>query len=151
MKKINPQKYVEELLETGASIVYAHKIGVVDVRHGKIGEKVITIIGNREETENMVTNADDVIVRGQGGEEYILSAKEFASRYIADKKNKGKYIPVQLSQKFLRLDEDICFLSPWGTMMTIFAGGVLNISDMKHIYGIQSDEFATTYEQDKIG
>ena len=43
------------------------------------------------------------------------------------------------------IDENISFEAPWGEEMRIAAGGVLILNGAQDIYGIQAEEFASTY------
>ncbi len=142
----NIAAYVKIQLQNGAEIISAVKIVPVKIRQGTIGKNICTKIDvNWLETENSIRHADDVIVCGSHGEEYILSAAEFSRRYQPDPNKQNLWIPKPIVQKFIYLTENISFKAPWGNIMHMCQGDVLNITDKHNIYGIAASVFATDY------
>ncbi len=146
MIKIEPKKYVEEQLKKGAKTALYAKTARIQARVGIIGEIVTTVMKDGlKETQNQVKEKGDMVATNPGGEHYIIDAKTFAKKYELDPANKKLYRPKGGAQKFLVVKEDVEFVAPWGEKMNIKAGGVLNITNLDDIYGIQKDEFEQTY------
>jgi len=153
-KKIdNIKDYVTDKLAASAIIPGEYvKSARIKARPGVLGEKISTVTASGlHETDNTVTadektGAPAWVVTAPGGEEYIVSDSVFQSKYepaddCGTYKPKGK--PVTAGQT----DEDISFTAPWGEIMNIKSGGYLIFSDMNDIYGVQKDEFESTYKK----
>ena len=82
-----------------------------------------------------VTNPD--------GEQYLVDPVKFETRY--DDQGGGRYAPKFDPVQVVAVTENISFKAPWGSDMFIKAGGVLVNGGGNDIYGIQADEFASTY------
>ena len=90
-----------------------------------------------------------MVVTNPGGEQYIISAETFKKKYEIDPNNLKVYRPKGGAQQFLRLDEDIDFVAPWGEDMHMKSGDFINVTDREKgdIYGIGQKEFFETYGQ----
>ena len=144
------RKYVEKCLAEGKSSAKYVKITPIKARRGLVGEHIITRMADGYiESEFYIKNSDDYVVTNPNGEEFVVSNEAFQERYVPDPEKEGVYIPRSLPQEMLPLDEDVEFTAPWGKVMRIRAGGVLNITrkDEGYIYGIQPTEFAQTYKK----
>ena len=141
--------YVKNLIKSGKKPETYIKIVKIKARPAREGEEVITkMADNHVETKCKVKDNCHMVITNPNGEEYVVSCADFAERYEKSEEN-GIYIPKPLPQLMLKIDEDIQFLAPWGEVMDIRAGGVLNITkiDKGYIYGIQPLEFKQTYKK----
>lgn len=144
------KEYVKQRLEKGEIAEKYIKTMPIKARRGKIGEHIVTrMADNYVESEFYIKNSDDVVVTNPNGEQFVISNASFKERYIPDPENNENYLPLPLPQEMLPLFEDIEFVAPWGKVMHIRAGGMLNITKMEenYIYGIQPTEFAQTYKK----
>ena len=57
----------------------------------------------------------------------------------------GAFEPKGGVQEFIVIHEEISFNAPWGELQNIYEGGVLNVTNLNDIYGINKDEFKETY------
>ncbi len=150
----NMKEYVAEQLANGAEPELYAKTARVQAHPGKPGEKIVTKMKNGlEETTNIVQEGD-MVLTNPDGEQYIVKKETFEKKYEIDPENPKQFRPKGGAQEFITVTEDIEFTAPWGEKMTILAGGALNISgrDSGDIYGIQKDEFNSTYDRcDKDG
>jgi len=153
MQKIeNIKEFVDAKLAAGTKTFYATKVAVVQARTGKIGEKIRTQMKDGHiETENTIKTDDEMIIRNPSGEEYIISGERFRERYITKPLDKlGKWAMYQslvIPQELMWLDNDVEFVAPWGTPMSVKGGGVLNITNRAtgDIYGIEKNALLETY------
>lgn len=152
-RQINPKDFAEEVkgfaaypYDTHYTPQYYAKSARISARPGKVGEKITTVMKDRhKETTNTVKNEGDMVATNPNGEQYIIDAKTFAKKYEIDPKNPDKYRPTGGPQEFMTLGENVMFKAPWGEQMMIKKGGVLNVTNMDDIYGIQQAEFQETY------
>lgn len=146
------KEFVEDALANGAKPFLAAKSARIKARPAKAGEVVVTKTANGVEETKNTAKEGDMIAKNPGGEEYIINAATFAKKYEVDPSNPEQYRPKGGAQKFITLKDDLSFPAPWGEQMNIKAGGVLNISNLDDIYGIQKEEFKDTYKRcDKDG
>lgn len=154
MKKIrNIAQYVQEGIENGSLIPEKYvKNAVVKAVPGIVGQKVQTTMKNGLfETSNVVaidenSGRPDWIVTNPSGEAYIVKDSIFCEKY-AETTTPGVYQAKGNPVTCVKVAEDISFVAPWGEVMFLGAGGMLNISSMDDIYGIQATEFHETYKK----
>ena len=150
------QQYVQYLLENGAKVGYAQKKVTVTARVGIVGEEVDTrprverdgktyVIG---ETKGKVKVEGSMVVKNPDGEEYIVKPDKFESKY-RETEEKGVYKPTDGPIKYVVADRDIAYIAPWGELMFVLKGGILNISNLDDVYGIQNSAFEKTYTEIK--
>ena len=150
------QQYVQYLLENGAKVGYAQKKATVTARVGIVGEEVDTrprverdgktyVIG---ETKGKVKVEGSMVVKNPDGEEYIVKPDKFESKY-RETEEKGVYKPTDGPIKYVVADRDIAYIAPWGEPMFVLEGGILNISNLDDVYGIQNSAFEKTYTEIK--
>ena len=168
-KKIeNISAYVQKLAKEGANLIIAKKWTRIMARKGTPGEKVISWsvtadgdlimekeaeVGQDAETgENdwiatKIGKDRSVLVDEHGNKnEWIITDTVFWQKYRQDQEHPGYYVPVGVSQTFLRLPEAIT-LRQWGEdCMRVDAGGYINVTDKNNIYVISQRDFEDTYE-----
>ena len=146
------KEYLTVGLESGKfeSKIY-QKSGEITARKGKIGEKIVTIMNNGlEETQNTVIADENGypgwVVTNSTGEQYIVTDSVFRSKY--EKVNdEDKYKPICNPITAVQVDENICFIAPWGEEQKLVAGGYLVFNkELDDIYGVQREEFIKTYD-----
>lgn len=128
-------------------------------KKAKDGQKIQTITGDGLETEN-VAAADDYIVQNQtkAGEEYLVSASKFESRYQfleslpdgwARYKPTGKVWGIEISPELAQeLDFQLPFhfMASWGSEMVLKEADFLVCPlDYRSVYRIARQEFFETY------
>lgn len=156
MKIKNMQKYVYDLLASGAEPKFYKKYARVEAEKGVPGEKITTVMKDGHvEVSNVAVKVDengnaDWIVTNPDGERYAVPHAKFIKRYELEVGADGKHAPIGAPIEVIEVPEEITFNVPWGengspVPMTIRAGGYLNITNLKDIYGIQKDEFENTY------
>ena len=152
--------YARDLVESGALTVEAEKKGAVLARPAKEGEEldVWTKDGNYEGHETaqkgdiILTRADDngqpVIDENGHTNTWKVSEETFKKKYDTEHQDPetGFVKPAGGTQVFVQTDRDITMMAPWGEMQNIQAGGFLNITDPKDVYGIANEEFNETYK-----
>ena len=144
IKVENIKLYIQEQKNKGAETFWAMKTAPVHARSGIIGEEIITQMADGHiETTNKIKGDDEIVITNPDNEQYIISAKKFVERYDI----RGQYRPKAIPQLFIITKQDIEFIAPWNEVMSIKAGGVLNITQFEtgDIYGIQENEFFKTY------
>ena len=129
------------------------KSGEITARVGKIGEEIVTIMANGlEETKNIVTADENGnpgwVVTNSTGEQYIVSNSVFKKKYERIVGTENRYKPIWNPITAAQIDENICFVAPWGEIQNLIAGGYLVFNkNLDDIYGIQQEEFNETYEK----
>ena len=127
------------------------KTSAVTAKVGTVGQYVRTVMQNgMEETVNCIatdreTGHPDWIVTNPTGECYVVRDSVFRDKYIPDGETIGRFLSKGKPVAGVRIDENISFEAPWGEEMRIAAGGVLILNGAQDIYGIQAEEFASTY------
>lgn len=155
-KKINAAEYVEYLKSIGAPFDRFYKFAKVLARQGMEGEEIKTIMANGlEETVNSVkvdaeSGQPDWVIKNPGGEEYIITDKNFKKRYEITGEENLEEFSVYSSKRAeitaVQIKENVSFTAPWGSEMNIAAGGYLVVNNPTDIYGIQYEEFLQTYK-----
>lgn len=155
-KKINAAEYVEYLKNIGAPFDRFYKFAKVLARQGVEGEEIKTIMANGlEETVNSVkvdaeSGQPDWVIKNPGGEEYIITDKNFKKRYEITGEENSEEFSVYSSKRAeitaVQIKENVSFTAPWGSEMNIAAGGYLVVNNPTDIYGIQYEEFLQTYK-----
>lgn len=151
----NIQKYVNKLIKSGAECINAKKTASVeyiicDSDMMRVDTYAMAIHRGRLykilEATNIAQKGDFVILQnGDLLRQYRMSIDTALKRYKFDpKKHKGKASPIEQEQCFVKVDKNIAFVSPWGSMMYLVKGGYLNITE-HHIYAIQNYSFEHTY------
>ena len=153
-KKIeNIKEYLTEGLQNGKfnSKTY-QKSGEITARVGKVGEEIVTVMANGlKETKNTVTVDENGrpgwVVTNSTGEQYIVSDSVFKKKYERISGTEDKFKPVWNPITAAQIDENICFVAPWGEIQNIVSGGYLVFNEeYDDIYGVQETEFLETYE-----
>lgn len=154
-KKIDPKEWVNSHSESKG---FWKKSAKVKARKAVPGETIVTIMKDGHEETTNTAKENQMVVKNPDGEEYIIDNKKFNDRYklFSNKvENKFKtYIPVSdpIRPYFLEEDENVEFDAPWGETMKIKGGGVIINNGPNDIYGIQKNEFYSTYSKcDKDG
>lgn len=148
----NIRDYVLDIYLNGAQIKCYAKFSRIKARDGYYeGEVVKTTMKNGlEETVNIVKldseiNKLDKVVKNKSNEQYVIPTKKFLNKY--SHYYDDIWIPKKVVQMFIKVDENISFIAPWGEKMNIEKGGYLNITDKNDIYGVQEKEFKETYAE----
>ena len=157
----NIKDYCDDLLNQGVEYDWYAKFSRIIARQGKEGEVVTTKMDNGlVETKNTVkidkkTNNPGWIVKNvNSGEQWIIEDSIFTKKYEIDEKSNERnvYKPKGKPTIAIQIKENISFTAPWGEEMKIKEGGYLIINSPSDIYGIQKDEFHSTYSKsDKDG
>lgn len=72
-----------EATEALAQAPIYEKKGVVHARPATPGEKIVTVLADGTEETTNVAGENQVVITNPGGEQYIIGAEKFASRYGA--------------------------------------------------------------------
>ena len=149
----NIKEYVNEGLANGAFELKAYqKTGKINARVGEIGEEIFTIMSNGlKETKNTVTADENGnpgwVVTNLTGEKYIIPDITFRKKYEKIVGTEDEYRPIWNPINAVKIDENLSFQAPWGEMQQLVAGGYLIFNkDTDDIYGVQEEEFISTYE-----
>ncbi len=155
MKVNNIQKYVHDLLASGATPKTYKKYARVYAEQGVPGQEIQTVMKNGLVEVAGVVKADaqgnpDWIVTNPDGEKYAVPHAKFIKRYELEVGADGKHAPTGSPIEAIQVNEDITFDVPWGENgapipFNLNGGGYLVISNLSDIYGIQQDEFNHTY------
>ncbi|MBQ7602865.1 MAG: hypothetical protein IJU58_01805 [Clostridia bacterium] len=148
-------KYVQNLLKKGAKIINATK--VANVEYVICTDEVMQVDtfamaevnGNLykiHEATNIAQKGDFIILKnGNLPRQYRMSMNTAKQRYdFNEHKTKGVAKPIEKPQQFIKINRNIAFVAPWGSMMYLAKGGYLNITT-PHIYAIQNYSFEHTY------
>ena len=161
----DPFTFTESLRRRNAEEVMARKSTCVLARPSVPGETVTTYTANGNlESEvpgiegKMVltrcdTDGNPVVDEFGHLNQWQTERETFERKYDFEntRGSDGFTRPRGGIQRFIRSDEDIAILVPWGedgapVEQTIDAGGWLNITKPEDIYGIADKEFRETYE-----
>lgn len=106
---------------------------------------VKTIIGNEQETQNVMKRGD-VLVTGPRGESYVMPTTKFVQLYnIVDCVAVPRKLPKMVAHVTKRdLSRPITFTAPWGEQMILKPGDYL-VKDGNGYYRIESSVFKETY------
>lgn len=148
----NIKEYLTEGLKNGKiqSKTY-QKSGKITARVGEIGEEIVTVMANGlQETKNTVTVDENGnpgwVVTNSTGEQYIVSDSVFKKKYERIAVNGDRFKPIWNPITAAQIDENICFVAPWGEKQNLVAGGYLVFNEAyDDIYGVQQEEFNETY------
>lgn len=128
------------------------KSGEITARVGKIGEEIVTVMTNGlQETKNTVMVDENGrrgwVVTNSTGEQYIVSDSVFKKKYERIAGTENRYKPIWNPITAAQIDENICFVAPWGETQNLIAGGYLVFNkEYDDVYGIQQEEFNETYD-----
>lgn len=156
MRIENIQKYVYDKLAEGTEPHYFKKYARVKAERGVPGEKITTVMKDGHvEVSDVAVKVDangnpDWIVTNPDGERYAVPHDKFIKKYELEVGEDGKHAPIGGPIQAVQVFEDVSFDVPWGengapVEMTIKAGGYLNVTNIRDIYGIQEEEFNNTY------
>lgn len=154
-KKIeNIKDYIIKRLDNGILKPNRYqKSGQITARKGVVGEEIYTIMSNGlQETKNIVVadengNPGWVVTNPVGGEQYIVSDSVLKSKYQKIDGTDDKFRPVGKPIVAAQVDENICFIAPWGELQQLVAGGYLVFDKaFNDVYGVQEKEFNDTYD-----
>lgn len=157
--------YIKGLQAVGAPVIIAEKSGCVIARRAVPGEPLQTYDGEGRKEVAGVQQVGCVVLTKAGLDgkpvldanghpnEWQATEEVFRRKYdVPDGKiQDGVFVkPKGGLQRFLRVYRDISICVPWGqdgepVILTIKAGGYLNITDPCDIYGISRQDFDDTY------
>jgi hypothetical protein len=129
------------------NIKHYQKTGMFKYRKAKVGEKIVTIIDGKKETQN-VANENSWIITGPKGEEYIIDDKTLKSRYEIVDDNTVKAIGECWA---FENKEHLMFKASWGEDMVADPGDMI-VSINKNgsePYRIEKEIFKKTYKEIK--
>lgn len=146
------QQLFDDVWSKGEPQHYTKK-GEVEARKAVAGEKIVTILDGEIETSN-TAKANDVIIKGPKGEEYIVDSEKFGKRYeggsLSDSfskfKAKGETFGIEYS------GQPIEFMAAWGEKMILKTGDFLCNPDKDKpgdLYRIEKEAFGMTYQADE--
>lgn len=136
------------------------KVTKVLARKAKKPERITTTTKDGKETTNQA-KVGDYIVRNQteANEEYVMSPKNFRSRYVYKKRSMasyneyepiGKIYAVEVDKRFLKkfkLESKFYFEASWGSKMIVKEKDFLACPmGEEEVYRIARKEFFETYE-----
>lgn len=149
----NIEEYLIDGLKSGKfqSKTY-QKSGEITARVGRVGEEIVTVMANGlKETKNTVTADENGnpgwVVTNTTGEQYIVKDAVFKSKYENIEGTEDGFRPVWNPITAVQIDENICFVAPWGETQNLVSGGYIVFNkEYKDIYGVQQEEFNATYD-----
>ncbi len=162
----NPIAYAAQLYKSGKDITFAEKSARVLVRKAVEGERIPVYSqgGILEANETGIAGKLVLTKAGPDGKPVIDEFGHENSWQADESVVRKKYeIPegeiqdgicakaAGGQQKFVQVDRDVCFMVPWGEggsliPQNIEAGGYMNITDPKDVYGISARDFNDTYQ-----
>jgi hypothetical protein len=122
--------------------IYRKKDLYFDYRVADKEEEILTVINKKVETKN-AAKPGDYILTGSMGEQYVLPANKFESRYFIVE-NKAKTKPVEIKAKIYK-GPPISFQTNWGEEM-ILEGEDSLVDNSGEYYRIDANAFLNTYE-----
>lgn len=163
-RQVEPSSFVSRLRSGNAREVSARKSACVLVRPSVPGQVIASYTSNGNlELETAELEGKFVLTRCDQEGRPVIDAYGHMNSWQVDRETlEKKYETENMRspdgfvrprggvQRFIRSDEDIMILVPWGkdgalVEQTIDAGGWLNITDPDNIYGIADIEFRETY------
>ena len=130
----------------GPAQTYA-KFARIQATQAQGGEAIETVLADGTKETANIANAGDWIVTNPGGEQYIVSAEQFAKKYEpAPELGEGWFKPKGKPQQFVQIQQDLTFVAPWGKEQFLRKGSYLNVTDLSNIYGVAEEEFLATYK-----
>ena len=127
---------------------WGQKASAIRARPVAEGTRIETVMKDgHKETGQTVKDAGSFLITNPGGEEYAISGDKFRSRYEAVPGEPESFRPLFAPVEFVPVKENVSFTASWGEEMFIKAGGVVvkETGAEGKFYGIQKDEFASTY------
>ena len=148
-------KFVNNLLKK-QDIIFAEKTAPVEYVICKQNNKKITtnstVLYNKKlysifETKNYASVGDFIIIKNAGlNRKYAMHINTALIRYAFNPKQpSGVAAPIPRLEKFIKVDKNIVFTSPWNEQMCLLKGGYLNITGHRY-YAIQQYAFKLTYK-----
>ena len=162
---VDAKAYVTEAEAAGRPIATAEKKGRVLARMGRPGEELAVYSqGGTLESMQVVQEGSVLLTKaGEDGKPIVDEHGHENTWQVAEATFRKKYEvpggPIQDGmlakpaggpQKFMRVDEDIAVMVPWGeggapVPLAVEAGGWLNVTDRNDIYGVSARDFSDTY------
>jgi hypothetical protein len=126
------------------------KVGVTKARLAQQGERIETVVDGKVETTN-TANAEDVVLKGPKGEEYIISGDKFRARYAGPSLTDEfqSYHPTGTTYAVEWSNGPARFKASWGEMMIIEDGDFLcspTEVPQGDLYRVEGEVFDQTYE-----
>ncbi len=167
-KKVNIIEYVKEGLENGKLVpIQAKKTAPTHLVPGTLGEEVISWVENKDgtsriereekvekdsETEQpgwIATKVDsngNPVIDGNGHKnQWIIKDSFFRANYEPSKVGDNLY-QKKAVQTLVQIPDNIEFENKKGKVMTVEAGGYINITDLSNMHGISERDFNDTHE-----
>ena len=158
----DPAKYVRHLQQRRATEITAEKIACLLARKSIPGQEITVWTEDGCEaveigqsgfwTTISVTPEKKPILNSAGKMNiWQQSDENLRKKYDVENMEEDGFVrPKGGPQRFIRVDEDIALMKPWGkngelVPQFICAGGWLNITDISNVYGIGAKEFEKTY------
>lgn len=135
---------IDPSIQDWSKAFWAQKKAAVNAEWVAQGTEVITVMKDGHiETKNVAPEGGAYKITNPDGEAYLISPAKFEARYELEEGNKyrPKWSPIEI----LPVEGNISFTAPWGELMKI-KNGVLARTSPQDIYGIQPEEFASTYQ-----
>ena len=147
--------FVQKLLKK-QEIIYATKVAPVEYIVCQQNNKLIIThctteyknrLYNITETKNHANVGDFIIIKNAWlPRKYSMNINTALKRYSFNPKEKqGVALPIARTERFVKVNKNIVFVSPWGETMCLTKGGYLNITGHRY-YAIQGYAFDVTYK-----
>jgi hypothetical protein len=126
------------------------KIGTTFARLAYPGELITTILDGYFETKNIAA-VNEVVLKGQKGEEHLIGYEKFHIRYSVDKPLSSEYQSYSANGTCIAFEytgDSIEFQAAWNEKMIINSGDFLATTDttISEVYRIERDAFFKTYK-----
>lgn len=148
----NDQQSMIDLFKKNTHLTALYKkFGAVMARLAKVGEKIVTVIDGKVETQN-TAKENDVIVKGLKGEEYIIGHEKFKARYAVINPVTDTFTSYEPNGTCIAYEyegESIVFTAPWNEDMILNKGDFLATTDetVPEVYRIERSAFYQTYKR----
>lgn len=167
-KRVNIQEYVKEGLESGKLVpIQAKKTAPTHLVPGTLGEEVTSWVENEDGTPRIereekvekdpetgqpgwiatkVDSKGNPVVDGNGHKnQWIIQDSFFRANYEPSKVGDNLY-QKKAVQTLVQIPDNIEFENKKGKVMTVEAGGYINITDLSNMHGISERDFNDTHE-----
>lgn len=150
------RRMVEAMTIVAPLLKKFEKVTTVEAKTLKAGEEIVTVIDGEEETKNTAKEGD-VLIKGIGGEKYVISLHTFKERYLTTDSKKVTKVPPTFTKftstgfayAFQWKNPTMKFIAPWNEEMICNEGDFLATTSLDDIevYRIESNIFKKTYKE----
>jgi len=151
VRNVRTQQEMVEWFQQQPDKRIAKKTAQILARKATQYEIIKTVLANGHQETDRIAEPDYMIVINPGGEQYTMPMEDFEARYeyVSDFSEFTSVYSAKGRISYIRIDEDMTFVAPWKSEMTILAGGVICSpypeGETVEVYGIGGKEFEETY------